>query len=120
MRNYRCINDQNQATSQILKNVFSSPRYRYLFQAPNSKKTMRYPNTRYGNPTEFQYFAQGQSPKDIAKRLRRSEILRLQRTVSKKDLQIELGSNRTDLTLMKWMIGLIIAGVAALVLKSFF
>ncbi len=34
---------------------------------------MRYPNSRYGNPTEFQYYAQGQKPKDIAKRLRRSE-----------------------------------------------
>lgn len=34
---------------------------------------MRYPNTRYGNPVEFQYYTQGQSTKDIAKRLRRSE-----------------------------------------------
>lgn len=41
-------------------------------------------------------------------------------TVSKKDLQIELAPIRTDLTLMKWMLGLIVAGVAALVLKSFF
>ncbi|WP_051516878.1 hypothetical protein [Herbaspirillum sp. RV1423] len=43
------------------------------FKPTNSKKIMRYPNTRYGNPTEFQYYAQGQLPKDIAKRLRRSE-----------------------------------------------
>jgi len=40
--------------------------------------------------------------------------------VSKKDLQIELAPIRTDLTLMKWMLGLIVAGVAALVLKTFF
>jgi hypothetical protein len=39
--------------------------------------------------------------------------------VSKKDLQIELAPIRTDLTLIKWMLGLIVAGVAALVLKSF-
>ncbi|MFL9879558.1 DUF1640 domain-containing protein [Herbaspirillum rhizosphaerae] len=37
-------------------------------------------------------------------------------TVSKKDLQIELAPIRTDLTVL----GLIVAGVAALVLKSFF
>jgi hypothetical protein len=40
--------------------------------------------------------------------------------VTKKDLQIELAPIRTDLTLVKWMLGIIVAGVAALVIKSFF
>lgn len=34
---------------------------------------MRYPNTRYGNPTELLYYTQGLSVKDIAKQLKRSE-----------------------------------------------
>lgn len=34
---------------------------------------MRYPNLRYGNPTEFQFYVQGVPIKDIAKKLRRSE-----------------------------------------------
>lgn len=40
--------------------------------------------------------------------------------VSKKDLQIELAPLRADLTLLKWMMGILIAGVASLVLKAFF
>jgi hypothetical protein len=34
---------------------------------------MRYPNTRYGNPTELRYYTQGLSAKQIAKQLKRSE-----------------------------------------------
>lgn len=34
---------------------------------------MRYPNTRYGNPTELRYYAQGLSIPQIAKQLKRSE-----------------------------------------------
>lgn len=34
---------------------------------------MRYPNLRYGNPTELQYYAMTIPIKDLAKRLRRSE-----------------------------------------------
>jgi transcriptional regulator with XRE-family HTH domain len=34
---------------------------------------MRYPNTRYGNPTELRYYAQGLSMPQIAKQLKRSE-----------------------------------------------
>lgn len=34
---------------------------------------MRYPNTRYGNPTELQYYTQGLSAKEIARQLKRSE-----------------------------------------------
>ena len=34
---------------------------------------MRYPNTRYGNPTELQYYMQGLSLKQIARQLKRSE-----------------------------------------------
>jgi hypothetical protein len=34
---------------------------------------MRYPNTRYGNPTELRYYTQGLSAKQIAQQLKRSE-----------------------------------------------
>lgn len=37
-----------------------------------------------------------------------------------KDLQIELAPIRSDLTLVKWMLGLVLGGVIALLLKSFF
>ena len=40
--------------------------------------------------------------------------------VTKKDLQIELAPIRADINLMKWMMGLLLAGVLALVLKTFF
>jgi hypothetical protein len=40
--------------------------------------------------------------------------------VTRKDLQIELAPIKSDLTLIKWMLGLLLGGVAALVLKSFF
>lgn len=39
--------------------------------------------------------------------------------VTKKDLQIELAPLKTDLTLIKWMLGLLLGGVVALVLKAF-
>ena len=46
---------------------------------------MRYPNLRYGNPLEFNYYTQGIPIKEIAKRLRRSErcILNWQRGTHK-------------------------------------
>jgi hypothetical protein len=34
---------------------------------------MRYPNLRYGNPTEFQYYAMGRDLKDLSRSLRRDE-----------------------------------------------
>lgn len=34
---------------------------------------MRYPNTRYGNPEELRYYAQGLSIKELARQLKRSE-----------------------------------------------
>lgn len=34
---------------------------------------MRYPNLRYGNPTEMAYYAMGVSVPDLARRLRRDE-----------------------------------------------
>lgn len=34
---------------------------------------MRYPNLRYGNPTEFAYYAMGIPLPDLARRLRRDE-----------------------------------------------
>ena len=40
--------------------------------------------------------------------------------VTRKDLQIELAPMKTDLTLLKSMIGFVVAGVASLVLKGFF
>jgi len=87
------------------------------FTPTNSKNIMRYQSSRYGNPVEFQYYVQGQSPEEIAKRLKRNkhtvqrwltgkqkmpwwipEILRLQRL--EYDLwmhQVGLGSRRTKL-----------------------
>lgn len=40
--------------------------------------------------------------------------------VTRKDLQIELAPIKADISLIKWMLGLLLAGVAALVLKTFF
>ncbi len=40
--------------------------------------------------------------------------------VTKKDLQIELAPLKSDLTLVKWMLGLVLGGVLALILKAFF
>jgi len=40
--------------------------------------------------------------------------------VTKKDLQIELAPIKSDLLIAKWMMGLILGGTIALVLKSFF
>lgn len=87
---------------------------------------MRYPNTRYGNPTEFRYYAQGQKPKEIAKRLRRSEhsvtqwlagkrrmpwwipeILRLQR------LEYDLWMHQSGLGRMRTKLGVASADVIA-------
>lgn len=39
--------------------------------------------------------------------------------VTKKDLQIELAPLKMDLTLIKWMLGLLLGGVVALLLKAF-
>lgn len=40
--------------------------------------------------------------------------------VTKKDLQIELASIRSDIHLIKWMLGILLGGVMALILKAFF
>jgi len=40
--------------------------------------------------------------------------------VTRKDLQIELAPIKSDLTVVKWMLGLLHGGVAALILKGFF
>jgi hypothetical protein len=40
--------------------------------------------------------------------------------VTRKDLQIELAPIRSDLSVIKWMLVLLLGGVAALVLTSFF
>ncbi len=39
---------------------------------------------------------------------------------TKKDLQIELAPIKTDLTLIKWMPGVLLGGVMALILRAFF
>ena len=39
--------------------------------------------------------------------------------VTKKDLQIELAPLKSDLMLIKWMLGLLLGGVVALLLKAF-
>jgi len=43
-----------------------------------------------------------------------------QELVTKIDLQLELAPIKSELHMMKWMMGLILGGVVALVLKSFF
>ena len=40
--------------------------------------------------------------------------------VTKDDLEIALSPLKTDLAVLKWMIGILIAGVLSLVLKTFF
>ncbi|MGH8523595.1 MAG: DUF1640 domain-containing protein [Gammaproteobacteria bacterium] len=40
--------------------------------------------------------------------------------VTKKDLQIELAPLKGDLLLLKWMMGLVLGGIMALLLKAFF
>ncbi len=43
-----------------------------------------------------------------------------QELVTIKDLQLELAPIKSELHMMKWMMGLILGGIVALVLKSFF
>ena len=43
-----------------------------------------------------------------------------QELVTKKDLQLEFAPIKSELHMMKWMMGLILGGIVALVLKSFF
>ena len=40
--------------------------------------------------------------------------------VTKEELQIELAPLKSDLLLLKWMVGLALGGIIALILKSFF
>ena len=40
--------------------------------------------------------------------------------VTKDDLEIALSPLKTDLAVLKWMIGILIAGVMSLVIKTFF
>lgn len=39
--------------------------------------------------------------------------------VTKKDLQIELAPVRADLTMLKWMSGLVLGGIVTLIVKGF-
>src|SRR5450830_301812 len=96
------------------------------FTPTNSKNIMRYPSSRYGNPVEFQYYAQGQPASEIAKRLKRDkrtvqrwlngkqkmpwwipEILRLQR------LEYDLWMHQTGLGRMRTKLGIASADVIA-------
>jgi hypothetical protein len=43
-----------------------------------------------------------------------------QELVTKTDLQLELAPMKAELQILKWMTGLVLGGVVALVLKSFF
>ena len=43
-----------------------------------------------------------------------------QELITKKDLQIELAPLKAELVVMKWMSGVILGGIIALVLKAFF
>jgi hypothetical protein len=40
--------------------------------------------------------------------------------ITRKDLEISLAPLKTDLALLKWGVGLVIAGVAAQIMKAFF
>ena len=40
--------------------------------------------------------------------------------ITRKDLEIALAPVKTDLVLLKWGVGLVIAGVAAQIMKAFF
>ncbi|PKM13640.1 MAG: DUF1640 domain-containing protein [Gammaproteobacteria bacterium HGW-Gammaproteobacteria-3] len=42
------------------------------------------------------------------------------RLVTKDDLEIALSSVKTDLSVLKWMMGVLLAGVMSLILKTFF
>lgn len=42
------------------------------------------------------------------------------RLVTKDDLEIALSPLKTDLAVLKWMIGILIAGVMSIVIKTFF
>jgi len=39
---------------------------------------------------------------------------------TKKDLQIELAPLKADMTLIKWVLGVLLGGVLALILRAFF
>jgi hypothetical protein len=43
-----------------------------------------------------------------------------QELVTKKDIQIELAPVKADIQILKWMNGLVLGGIIALVLKAFF
>lgn len=42
------------------------------------------------------------------------------RLVTKDDLELSLAPVKTDLAVLKWMLGVLLAGVISLVLKAFF
>ena len=46
-------------------------------------------------------------------------VVRVIRLVTKDDLEIALSPLKTDLAVLKWMLGILIAGVMSLVIKSF-
>lgn len=52
--------------------------------------------------------------------LRKAQENQLSNLVTKDDLEIKLAPVRADLQLLKWMMGVMLAGILSLILKSFF
>ncbi len=57
---------------------------------------------------------------DLADALVRTIVKPHAELVTRQDLQVELAPIRSDTLLIKWMLGLLLAGVASLILKAFF
>ena len=57
---------------------------------------------------------------DLADAVVRTIVKSHAELVTRQDLQVELAPIRSDTLLIKWMLGLLLAGVASLILKAFF
>jgi len=69
----------------------------------------------------FDAFRTAGVPEDKARKA--AEALSSETTATKGDmskLEKEIAAIRSDMTLLKWMVGLVMAGVASQILKSFF
>lgn len=59
-------------------------------------------------------------PADQAEWIVRAIVEAQAHLATREDLQIALAPIRTDLAVLKWMMGVLLAGVVSLVLKAFF
>jgi hypothetical protein len=59
-------------------------------------------------------------PPEQAEAVVRAIVEAQSQLVTKGDLETALAPIRTDLTVLKWMLGVLLAGVVSLVLKAFF